>query len=283
MANTFSLKKLLEKNGIDLKKSLGQNFLTDDYYPEKIAESASEISTGVIEIGPGAGALTRHLCRHFKRAAAIELDKRMKPLLDEALAEFDNCEIIYGDVLKVDLAKIIDDMKVDSVSVVANLPYYITTPIIMKLLESRLFTRITVMVQKEVAARLTASKCDAEYGAITAVCNYYAKVKKLFNVSAGSFSPPPKVDSSVVMFDIYEKPPVKPLDEQTFFSVIKAAFAQRRKMFANSFNSCFNLLFTKEEICDMLIDIGLKSTVRGEEMDIYDFARISDYITRKKQ
>ena len=138
------------------------------------------------------------------------------------------------------------------------------------------------MVQKEVASRLTAKKGEAEYGAITAVCNYYASVKRLFNVPAGAFSPPPKVDSSVVMFTIYDTPPVNPANVKLFFDVIKGAFANRRKMFSNSFNSCLNLPFTKEEICDMLNNVGLKATVRGEEMDIYDFARISDYISSRQ-
>lgn len=266
------------------KKQYGQNFLTSPAIPKKIVtQSGFDKSFGILEIGAGQGILTEELSSVASKVVSVEIDTDLISFLNDRFASRDNVTIINQDILNTNLDALVSDyFQGLTPAVCANLPYYITTPIIMKLLESRLFTRITVMVQKEVAARLTASKCDAEYGAITAACNYYAKVKKLFNVSAGSFSPPPKVDSSVVMFDIYEKPPVKPLDEQTFFSVIKAAFAQRRKMFANSFNSCFNLLFTKEEICDMLIDMGLKATVRGEEMDIYDFARISDCITRKK-
>lgn len=277
MANTFSLKKLLEKNGIDLKKSLGQNFLIDDYYPEKIAESASEISTGVIEIGPGAGALTRHLCRHFKRVAAIELDKRMKPLLDEALAEFDNYEIIYGDVLKVDLAKIIDDMKVDSVSVVANLPYYITTPIIMKLLESGLSLKaITVMVQKEVADRLCADLPGKNAGAVTVMVNYYARPEILFKVPRSCFLPVPKVDSAVIrLSDLRSgRTPVK--NEKNFKRLVSAAFNYRRKTFVNSVNQSLGL--GKPLIINALEKREIIVTARAEELSLEDFAFLSDLL-----
>lgn len=266
------------------KKQYGQNFLTSPAIPKKIVDkSGIDSSCGVLEIGAGQGILTEELARAASKVVSVEIDGDLMSFLNTRFEGRDNVVIINQDIMNTDLSSLVSEHFCGLTPVVcANLPYYITTPIIMKLLESRLFSRITVMVQKEVASRLTAKKGESEYGAITAVCNYYANVKKLFNVPAGAFSPPPKVDSSVVMFEIYEKPPVSPIDETIFFDVIKAAFAQRRKMFSNSFNSCFKLPFTKDEICGMLIDMGLKETVRGEEMDIYDFARIADYIQAKK-
>ncbi len=266
------------------KKQYGQNFLTSPAIPQKIvSQSGIDNSYGVLEIGAGQGILTEELSKTAASVVSVEIDGDLMVYLENRFGERENVTIINSDILKVDLKELVSTHFQNlTPAVCANLPYYITTPIIMKLLESRLFSKITVMVQKEVASRLTAKKGESEYGAITAVCNYYAKVKKLFNVPAGAFSPPPKVDSSVVMFDIYEKPPVSPIDEEMFFAVIKAAFAQRRKMFSNSFNSSSNLLFTKGEICDMLLDVGLKPTIRGEEMDIYDFAALADKMSIQK-
>ncbi len=266
------------------KKQYGQNFLTSPAIPKKIVtQSGIDKSCGVLEIGAGQGILTEVLADEAGMVVSVEIDGDLIEQLNSRFDDRSNVVIINQDILQTDIKAIAEKYFSGLKPVVcANLPYYITTPIIMKLLESKLFSSITVMVQKEVAARLTAKKGEPEYGAITAVCNYYASVKKLFNVPAGAFSPPPKVDSSVIMFTVHEHPPVSPIDESTFFSVIKAAFAQRRKMFSNSFNSCFNLPFTKSEICDMLISVGLSPTVRGEEMDIYDFAKISDIISSQK-
>jgi dimethyladenosine transferase len=266
------------------KKKFGQNFLTSPAIPKKIVtQSGFDKSYGVLEIGAGQGILTEELANTVGKVVSVEIDSDLMECLSKRFGEIDNVKIINQDILETDLEALKNEYFEGLVpAVCANLPYYITTPIIMKLLESKLFSKITVMVQKEVASRLTAKKGEAEYGAITAVCNYYASVKKLCNVPAGAFSPPPKVDSSVVMFTIYDTPPVNPANVKLFFDVIKGAFANRRKMFSNSFNSCLNLPFTKEEICDMLNNVGLKATVRGEEMDIYDFARISDYISSRQ-
>ena len=263
------------------KKKYGQNFLTSDRIPTRIAaESGITEECGVIEIGPGLGVLTKQLLAIAKKVVAIEIDTELSPILTEKFSNNPNFCLINEDILNVDLNKLIDEhFPGMPVCVCANLPYYITTPILMKLLEGKHgFQTITVMVQKEVAQRLC-SKCgDSEYGAITASVNYYASVKRLFPVKAGSFSPPPKVDSAVIRFDLYDTPPITPADEATFFSVIRAAFAQRRKTLLNALCTAFSDRLSKDTISEIIADAKLPQDVRGEKTDNKTLCFISDKI-----
>ena len=263
------------------KKKYGQNFLTSDRIPARIAaESGITEDCGVIEIGPGLGVLTKQLLAVAKKVVAVEIDSELIPILTENFSDNPNFGLINEDILNVDLNKLIEDhFPGMPVCVCANLPYYITTPILMKLLEGKHgFRTITVMVQKEVAQRLC-SKCgDSEYGAITASVNYYASVKRLFPVKAGSFSPPPKVDSAVIRFDLYDTPPITPADEATFFAVIRAAFAQRRKTLLNALCTAFSDRLSRDTISEIIAEAGLQQDVRGEKTDNKTLCFISDKI-----
>lgn len=264
------------------KKQYGQNFLTNVAIPKRIAaESGIEQEDGVIEIGPGFGILTRELSAIANKVIAIEIDSELMEILPEKLSDCNNVKVINQDILKIDINKLIQEefSNNKNVCVCANLPYYITTDIVMKLLEGEYkFKTITVMVQKEVAERFTAKAGTDGYGAITASISYYASVKRLFTVKAGSFDPKPKVDSAVIRFDVYENPPVTPIDKTTMFNVIKAAFLQRRKTLVNSLFSFFGNQLNKEQIVDIIKQNGLSETVRGEELNIKQFSDISDSI-----
>ena len=232
LADINTLKSLLSKEGFSFKKSLGQNFLIDPTVCPAMAENSANKNTGVLEIGPGVGVLTRELSQVAKKVVAIELDDRLKKILPKTLGDLDNVEVIFGDAMKLDLKTIIEEHFTDceSVSVCANLPYYITSPIIMMLLEQHLpITSITVMVQKEAAERLCAEVGSRDAGAVTVAVTYYAEKEILFEVDRSSFMPPPNVDSSVIKLNIRENPPIKVADEGKFFKFVKAAFAQRRK------------------------------------------------------
>lgn len=262
------------------KKQYGQNFLTNAAIPKRIvAESGIGDTDGVIEIGPGLGILTRELCAAAKRVVSVEIDRELAEILPEKLADCTNFSLINEDILKTDIALLMqNEFQGMPVCVCANLPYYITSDIIMKLLEGEYgFKTITVMVQKEVAERFCSRPGTEGYGAITASINYYAKVKRLFTVKAGSFDPPPKVDSAVIRFDPYTEPPVVFRDKKTFFSVIRAAFIQRRKTLANSLCACFPQL-DKEAACTVLRSCGLPESVRGEQLGIAEYAKIADCI-----
>ncbi len=268
-------------SGFVKKKKYGQNFLTSDRIPARIAaESGITSECGVIEIGPGLGVLTKQLLAVAKKVVAIEIDTELIPILTEKFADETNFCLINEDVLNVDLDKLINEHFPNMpVCVCANLPYYITTPILMKLLEGKYgFRTITVMVQKEVAQRLCSKSGDSEYGAITASVNYYASVKRLFPVKAGSFSPPPKVDSAVIRFDLYDTPPVTPADEDTFFAVIRAAFAQRRKTLLNALCTAFSDRLSRDALADIIAEAGLTQDVRGEKTDNKTLCFISDKI-----
>ena len=265
------------------KKQYGQNFLTNSAIPKRIAaESGIGENDGVIEIGPGFGILTKELCAIAKKVVAIEIDGELIDILDEKLSGTDNVKIINADILKTDVSELIkNEFGGMDVCVCANLPYYITSDIVMKLLEGRYgFKSITVMVQKEVAERYTAKAGTDGYGAITAAINYYAFVKRLFTVKAGSFDPKPKVDSAVIRFDVYKEPPVKVNDEEIFFKVIRSAFSQRRKTLVNSIFSGFGDKLSKEDIANILSECNLKETVRAEELDINAFASIANKIIK---
>lgn len=265
--------------GITFRKDFGQNFLINRIIPEDIADNCTDTENSlIIEIGPGVGCLTAELASRYKKVVAIEIDKGLIPVLDKTLAEFDNVTVINRDVMTVDLAALVGEYSEGMpVSVCANLPYYITTPILMYLLESGVkFKTITVMVQNEVATRLTAKAGSADYGAITAVLGYYGEAKKLFKVSAGCFLPAPKVDSAVIRIDLYDEPKYKPKNEKLFRNTIKAAFEMRRKTLLNALNG--KLGFTKEEIRAALLEMGLDENIRGERLSTEEFVRLSDIL-----
>ena len=278
LSDIGTIKAILHRHGFTFSKALGQNFLINPTVCPRMAElSGADEGVGVIEIGPGIGVLTNELCKLADKVVAIELDKRLLPVLEETLAEYDNVKVINADVLELDLNKLIaDEFPGMEVVICANLPYYITSPVIMKLLEDRLpVSAITVMVQKEAAQRICAPVGTRESGAVTVSVNYYAEPSLRFHVSAGSFMPAPKVDSAVIRLDIREKPPVE-VDEKTFFAVVKAAFSQRRKVISNSLSS--GLKMSKEEINGILESAGVPSNARAEKLSLRDFAAIANSI-----
>lgn len=272
-----TVNRILSKHGFTFSKALGQNFLIDpNVCPEMASELNADENTGVIEVGPGIGVLTKELCRVAGKVVAIELDKRLFPVLDETLAEFENLEIVEGDVLKLDLEKLIADKFSDmkSVKVCANLPYYITSPVIMSLLESKLpIDEIVVMVQKEAAERFCAEIGSRESGAVTVAVNYFATAEFLFEVKKDSFMPSPKVDSAVMRLKLRDKPPVEVENEKRFFAVIKAAFSQRRKTALNCLSN--GLSVSKEKVANALNEIGLSEKVRAENFTMEQFAELS--------
>ena len=241
--------------------------------------SGAAPGVGAIEIGPGIGVLTNELCALADKVVAVELDKRLLPVLDETLAEHDNVKVINADVLELDLNKLIArEFPGMEVVICANLPYYITSPVIMKLLEDRLpVTAVTVMVQKEAAQRICAPVGSRESGAVTVSVNYYAEPSLQFYVSAGSFMPAPKVDSAVIRLDIRKEPPVG-ADEKKFFAVVRAAFSQRRKVISNSLSS--GLSVGKEEILRILEKSGVPANARAEKLSLEDFAKIANEVSK---
>ncbi len=276
LSDIGTIKEILGRHGFTFSKSLGQNFLINPSVCPRMAElSGAKNGVGVVEIGPGIGVLTNELCKLADKVVAVELDKRLLPVLDETLAEYDNIKVINADVLELDLnALIADEFEGMDVVVCANLPYYITSPIIMKLLEDKLpIKAITVMVQKEAAQRICAEVGSRMSGAVTVSVNYYAKPSMLFSVSAGSFMPAPKVDSAVIRLDILSKPPVQ-TNEKKFFAVIKAAFSQRRKVISNSLSSGLSL--SKEKTLEILKSANVPSNARAEKLSLDDFANIAN-------
>ena len=273
------VRDLLNRHGFKFSKALGQNFLINPSVCPRMAEvCGADENTGVIEVGPGFGVLTAELAKKAKKVVSIELDERLIPVLDETLAEFDNVEVINSDVLKVDLHRLIEEkFQGMKVAICANLPYYITSPIIMHLLESRLpVENITVMVQKEAAQRLCAPVGNRDAGAVTVAVDYYAEAKKMFDVSAGSFMPAPKVDSSVIRLDVRKQPPVTLSDEKLFFRMVKAVFAQRRKTASNSISSGMSL--SKETVYRAIELAGYEENVRAESFTIEELAALANAI-----
>ena len=264
---------ILNKYGLRANKKLGQNFLINESIIYDIVKKANVTKEDVvIEIGPGLGSLTKELINNAKKVIAIELDPNMIDILKSRFGIFDNFEVIYGDVLKIDLEELIKGY--DSVKVVANLPYYITTPIIMKLLEDKLKIKsITVMVQKEVGERICATHKDKEYGAITVSVQYYSEPQIIIDVPKENFLPAPEVDSCVIRLDMREKPPVFLKDEKLFFRLVKGAFTQRRKTINNSL-TCSGK--SKEEIMAALNKLGIDSKLRAENLSIQQYADIAN-------
>ena len=267
---------------MNAKKQYGQNFLTDPRIPRRIVEcSGITPEDCVIEIGPGRGILTRELAAKAARVAAVEIDSDLVPALR---AEFDsspNVSIIRGDFMQTDVSALVSEQFGGKrACVCANIPYYITSPIILKLFEQREYVRsFTVMVQKEFADRLCAAKGSADYSSLTMLCSYYASVKKLFGVPAGCFTPRPKVDSAVVRLDLYEKPAVSPRDEKLFLELIRSAFAYRRKTFFNCVCGTHGARFSKAEITLAFEKAAIDPTVRGEALDIRDICRLADALS----
>lgn len=284
MSNLYiETQAIMKKYGISANKNLGQNFLIDENALNTIVE-CSNISRYdlIIEIGPGLGTLTEKLVQLARLVIVIELDKKMVEVLADRFKYCDNIIILNEDVLKVNLKDLISKYKQNgNVKIVANLPYYITTPIIMTLLEQRLeLESITVMIQKEVAQRLTAKPGDKLCGAITASVNYYSQPKEILVVGSQSFLPSPKVDSEVIRLDLLEKPRVKVVDEKLFFSIIKIAFSQRRKTFLNTLVN--NRFIDKTNATKMLNSLGIDINRRGETFSLEEFAKIENYITNMK-
>lgn len=271
------VRNILSKHGFNFSKALGQNFLINPSVCPRMAENCgADENTGVIEIGAGIGVLTAELAKRAKKVVSIELDTRLLPVLEETLGEFDNVEIVNADVMKTDLHALIKE-KFQGMDVVvcANLPYYITSPIITMLLEEKLpIKAITVMIQKEAADRLSTPVGSRDSGAITVFTNYYAEVKHLFNVSRGSFMPPPNVDSTVIKLQIRPEPAVKVSDEKKFFRMVKAAFAQRRKTAVNSIASGMGL--SKTAVAEALQNCGLDVNIRAEKLTMEELAMLSE-------
>ena len=273
------IKDVMSRHGFSFSKALGQNFIVDPTVCPRIAEMGGcDENTGVIEIGAGVGVLTAELAKRAKKVVCVELDKRLLPVLDETLADFDNIEIINDDILKTDLHKLIEE-KFGGMRVVvcANLPYYITSPVIMLLLESKLpIDSVTVMVQKEAGDRLCAEVGSRDAGAVTAAVNFYAEAEKLFNVSRGCFMPSPKVDSMVIKLNLRKEPLMELNDEDKFFRLIKAAFGQRRKTAVNSISSGMGL--PKDRVAMALEEAGFAPDVRAEKFSMEDFRTLCELL-----
>ncbi|MEE1043673.1 MAG: 16S rRNA (adenine(1518)-N(6)/adenine(1519)-N(6))-dimethyltransferase RsmA [Clostridia bacterium] len=277
LTNPETIKKIMDGLGRGFNKSLGQNFLIDQSVLDCTIESSGIDETyGVIEVGPGIGTLTVELSKHAGKVVAIELDRGIAEYLKKAFVAYDNVEIVQGDALKTDLKQIIDEyMPGMPVVVIANLPYYITTPLIMRFLEEDLpFESITVLIQKEVAERIVSPAGKKEYGAISVAVQYYSTPEIMKIVPPDSFMPPPKVTSAVIKMDIknHKKPEVE--DEKTLFKVVHAAFGQRRKTLVNALSSAFPI--PKEDIADIVKDITGNEKIRGEQLDLWQFIQISE-------
>lgn len=274
------IKDIQNKFGFTFKKGLGQNFLTSQEVLDEIAASA-DVSDGVLEIGPGFGVLTKTLAESSPKVVSVEIDKRLNDILKYTLAECDNVKIINEDILKLDLKQLIEsEFPGKKISIAANLPYYITTPIISRLLEERLNVKnIVVMIQKEVALRIQASPGSKDYGAITLLCQYYSEPSIVTTVRAGMFVPPPNVDSAVLKLHILDKPRVEVMDETLFFKTVKAAFSQRRKTLLNCLSSVFPI--PKSELSELMNSIGIIPSRRGETLSIQEFAALSDCLYKE--
>ena len=277
------MKPLLAEHGFHFSKAKGQNFLVARWVPEQIAErSGVDTTAGVLEIGPGIGPLTQQLALRAGKVCAVELDKRLEPILEKTVGEFSNLEIVWDDVLKQDVPALVKEKLAGLRPMAcANLPYYITSPILTALLEAECFDTVTVMVQKEVALRIAAKAGTADYSAFTVFCQFYAEPELLFDVPAHCFLPQPKVTSAVVMLKIRKTLPWEVLDKATFFRTVRASFAMRRKKLQNGLAAGFPEL-GKEGAGEVITQCGLPENVRGETLDIGQFVELSNAIFRRK-
>ena len=278
------MKPLLSQHGFHFSKAKGQNFLIAPWVPQSIAEQAGVDETaGVLEIGPGIGSLTQQLCLRAKKVCAVELDERLEPILDITVGEFDNLEIFWNDVLKLDLPALVEgEFSGLRPMACANLPYYITSPILTALLEADCFESVTVMVQKEVAQRISAAPGSADYSAFTVFCQYYAEPALLFDVPAHCFLPQPKVTSAVIQLKVRKKREWDILDENIFFRTVRASFAMRRKKLSNGLASGFPEL-GKNGASEVIAQAGFDANVRGEILSIPEFARIANEIVKWRE
>ena len=271
------LNEILREENFSFKKSLGQNFLTDKTVCPRMAEASADENTGVLEIGPGAGVLTIELSKVAKKVVSLEIDKTLEPVLKKTVGYIPNVKVIFNDVLKTDIKELVEKEFADceKVTVCANLPYYITSKIIMQILKSGAdISSVTVMVQKEVADRICADVGTSNAGLFTAEVNYYSVPEFLFKVPKGSFLPSPKVDSAVIKLNVLKKPPVKVLDEAFFWKMLSACFAQRRKTLLNSLSNIMNI--DKNTVREELSYMGLPETVRGEALSLEHLAELAN-------
>lgn len=281
IATPVRTKEILEKYGFSFKKSLGQNFLIDPNILRNIVSHANLTgNSGAIEVGPGIGALTEHLAREAKKVVSFEIDQRLLPVLEDTLSPYDNVKIVHSDILKADVAQVIEEEMpgIEDIMVVANLPYYVTTPILMKLLNDRLPIRgFVVMMQKEVADRITAKPGTKAYGSLSIAIQYYVTAEIAMVVPKTVFMPQPNVDSAVIRLIKHENPPVKVIDEDFLFEVSRASFAQRRKTILNNLqNGLVNGKQNKELILQALEKAGIEPSRRGETLSIQEFGKLAD-------
>lgn len=272
---------IIKKYNFAFQKRFGQNFLIDAHVINKIV-AAADIKKDdiVLEIGPGIGTMTQYLAEAAGHVYAVEIDKNLLPVLDETLSEYDNVTVVNNDILKVDIRELVSDREV---KVVANLPYYITTPIIMGLFENHIpASSITVMVQKEVAMRMQAGPGSKDYGALSLAVQYYAKPYIVANVPPNCFMPRPNVGSAVIRLTKHEKPPVEVEDEALMFRLIRASFNQRRKTLQNGIHNAANLSFSKEQVVDALNALGLPESVRGEALTLEQFAALANELKKEE-
>ena len=278
-------KKIINKYSFAFQKKFGQNFLIDSNVLESIIRGA-EITKDdfVLEIGPGIGTMTQYLCEAARQVVAVEIDKMLIPILEDTLSEYDNVEVINQDVLKVDIKSLAEEKNNGKpIKVVANLPYYITTPIIMGLFESGVpIDSITIMVQKEVADRMQTGPGSKDYGALSLAVQYYATAKVILNVSATCFMPRPNVDSAVIKLTRHKEPTVNVADEKLMFKIIRASFNQRRKTLVNGLKNSPELSFSKEQIVKAVEKIGKPETIRGEALTLEEFAELANAFTELK-
>ena len=277
------MKPLLAEHGFHFSKAKGQNFLIAPWVPQSIAEDAGvDESAGVLEIGPGIGPLTQQLCLRAKKVVAVELDERLEPILEKTVGEFDNLEIIWNDIMKLDVpALVAGEFEGLRPMACANLPYYITSPILTALLEADCFDSVTVMVQKEVAQRIAAKPGSADYSAFTVFCQYYAEPELLFDVPAHCFMPQPKVTSAVIQLKVRRERSWDILDENVFFRLVRASFAMRRKKLSNGLASGFPEL-GKTGAAEVIEAAGFDANIRGETLSIEEFAKIANEIVRRR-
>lgn len=284
LGNRRSTSEIIQKYQFDFRKKFGQNFLIDGNILDKIIESAQITREDcILEIGPGIGTLTQRLAEEAGEVVAVEIDKNLIPILEETLAGYGNVTILNEDILKVDINGIVEEHGGKPIKVVANLPYYITTPIIMALFENHVpLQSVTIMVQKEVADRMRVGPGTKEYGALSLAVQYYAKPEIITKVPASCFMPRPNVDSTVIRLARYEKPPVEVQDEEWLFAIIRASFNQRRKTLANGLANAGNLALGRQQVEETLAGMGLPAAVRGETLTLEQFAELSNRLLIKR-